>query len=137
MIQQIQIPEEEADEPDLAPMVDMVFLLLIFFMVSSHLNQMDKIEVDLPVESHAAVAEEMRDRRTITIQSDGTIFLGTTRSSLAEVGPVVKKELAVVKNLKIYIRADRGVQYKEVEDVMKACSQAGASEILFAAYESP
>ena len=137
MHNQIQLPEEEHEDVDMAPMVDMVFLLLIFFMVASHLNQMDKVEVDLPVESHAAVPDEPRDRRTITIQKDGTIFLGSMPRTLDDVGPVVAKEVEQIKGLKIYIRADRGVRYEQVEDVMKACSQAGASEILFAAYESP
>jgi biopolymer transport protein ExbD len=134
---QIQMPTEEAEEPDMAPMVDMVFLLLIFFMVASHLNQLDKVEVDLPVADNAAVPDEMRDRRTITITDDGQIYLGTIKAELDQVGPTVKKEIAKIKDLKIFIRAARGVKYKEVEQVMKACSQAGASEILFAAYESP
>ena len=36
---------EGDDEVQMAPMIDMVFLLLIFFMVASHLNQLDKVEI--------------------------------------------------------------------------------------------
>ena len=136
-MQQIELPVEENEEVDMAPMVDMVFLLLIFFMVSSHLNQMDKVEVDLAVESNASIPDEVRDRRTITIKLDGKIYLGSIERPLKDVAPTVQQELTKIKDLKIYIRADRGVRYEQVEEVMKACSEAGASEILFAAYESP
>jgi biopolymer transport protein ExbD len=58
---------EADDSTPMAPMVDMVFLLLIFFMVASHLNQLEKVEIEVPQAAHAAVPEQLNDRRTITI----------------------------------------------------------------------
>jgi biopolymer transport protein ExbD len=131
----LKLPEEEAEEVNMAPLVDMVFLLLIFFMVASHLNQLDKVEIDVPVASHAKVPDELRDRRTITIKADGSIYLGTLPKTLQDVGPTVRRECRAVPNLKVYIRADKRLRHKKVKEVMKACAAAGAGEILFAAYE--
>ena len=49
----------------------------------------------------------------------------------------MKKELAQVPGLKVYLRADKRVRHRRVRDVMQACAEGGAAEIIFAAYESP
>jgi biopolymer transport protein ExbD len=123
------------EEISMAPLIDMVFLLLIFFMVASHLNQLDKVEIDVPVADHAKVAEDMSDRRTITVKADGTVYLGSVPSSLEKIGPQVEKERRIVPGLKIYLRADKNTPHHYVRDVMKTCAANGASEILFATYE--
>ncbi len=66
-----RIPTEGGDdEINMAPMIDMVFLLLIFFMVASHLTALERIPVSLPVADKAKVPEEARDRQLITVLPD-------------------------------------------------------------------
>jgi biopolymer transport protein ExbD len=127
---------EEDDGIQMAPMIDMVFLLLIFFMAASHLNQLEKVEIEVPVARHAAVPDDLLDRRTITIQADGSLYLGNRPGVLEEITPLVRKELAAAPMLKIYVRADERVRHRRVREVMKACADAGAAEVIFAAYET-
>ena len=127
--------EGEEGEIPMAPMIDMVFLLLIFFMVASHFHQLERVDINVPVADQAKVPEELDGRRTITVKEDGVIYLGTTPVPLDEVGPAIKKEIERVPALKIYLRADRGTPHKDVREVMKRCAENGAVEILFAAYE--
>jgi len=130
-------PQDANDEKvDMAPMIDMVFLLLIFFMVSSHLNQMERIEIDMPIAEHSKVPEEMTNRRTISIDKDGKIFLGIIEADLDSVRKIVTDEQKKIKDLKIYLRADRNIDHKYVREVMAECAAGGAAEILFAAYET-
>lgn len=120
----------------MAPMIDMVFLLLIFFMVASHLNKMDRIEIEPPIAENAAVPDELAGRRTISIRADDTIFIGSTSRELHEVSPLVEKARRHEPQLKIFLRADRRVKHKRVREVMEACADAGVLEIIFATYES-
>ncbi len=127
--------EGEEDEIPMAPMIDMVFLLLIFFMVASHFHSLERVEIEVPVADKAKVPEDLSGRRTITVKSDGVIYLGNKPVPLEEVGPAVKKELERLPALKVYLRADRATPHKDVREVMKRCAENGAVEILFAAYE--
>ncbi len=126
----------EDESVQMAPMIDMVFLLLIFFMVASHLNKMDRVEIEPPIAENSAVPDELAGRRTITIKADDTIFVGSTSRELEEVAPLVESAKRHEPHLKIYLRADRNVKHKRVRDVMKACADAGVLEIIFATYES-
>jgi biopolymer transport protein ExbD len=126
-------PEEEVQ---MAPMIDMVFLLLIFFMVAAHFNVLERVEIKPPVAKHAAIPEDPKDRRTISIKEDGTIYVGMEPRELEEVQPIVERVLEQVPHLKIFLRADRNVPHKRVREVMKACAEAGVVEIIFATYES-
>ena len=127
---------ENEEEVQMAPLIDMVFLLLIFFMVASHLNQLDKIEIRPPIASNAAVPDELAGRRTITIRADETIFIGSLPRDIAQVGPLVEKARQVAPELKIFLRADGRVPHRRVREVMQACAEAGAGEIIFATYEA-
>ena len=124
------------DEISMAPLIDMVFLLLIFFMVASHMNQLDKVEINIPVAEHSKIADDLSDRRTITVKEDGTVYIGSRLSTMEEVGPQVEKERLTIPGLKIYLRADKKTPHEYVREVMKSCAAHGASEILFATYET-
>ena len=63
-------PWQDDDTTPMAPMIDMVFLLLIFFMAASHLNQLERVEIEVPEAAHAVSPRELLDRRTVTIRED-------------------------------------------------------------------
>ena len=132
----VKVWESEEGAP-MAPMVDMVFLLLIFFMVASHLNQLEMVEIQVPEAVNASVPEALNDRRTITIKHDDSVYLGNRPSSVEAVKASVKKEREMIPGLKIYLRADKRVKHGRVREVMKACAEGGAAEIIFATYEAP
>lgn len=125
----------EEEEIEMAPMIDMVFLLLIFFIVASHFNQLEQVDIEAPVADKATVAKDFSGRRTITIQADETIYVGAFPRELDEVQPLVEKTREKVPGLKIFLRADKRVKHKRVREVMQACAQAGAAEIIFATLE--
>jgi biopolymer transport protein ExbD len=133
----LQLPNEsESDHVPMAPMIDMVFLLLVFFMVASHMNRLERVEIGVPVAEHARRPKDLADRRTITVREDGQLYLGSRPSSLEEITPAVERQQREVPGLKIYLRADKDTDHGKVRAVMKACAEGGASEIIFAAYET-
>jgi biopolymer transport protein ExbD len=138
-----RIPVEGGDEEiNMAPMIDMVFLLLIFFMVASHLTALERIPVPLPVADEAKVPKQAMGRQLITIQAkddtgdQAVIYMNLKEISLEQFGETVKQMYSDDSNVQIYLRADRRVKHKHIREVMDACAQVGVSDIIFGTFES-
>lgn len=138
-----RIPIEGGDDDiNMAPMIDMVFLLLIFFMVASHMSKMDRTPVELPVADKSTVPENAIGRQLITIRSQDTtgdevdILMNLKVMDVEEVTPMVQKILAEDKDAEIYLRADRYAKHKHVREVMAACAEGGVANVIFATFES-
>lgn len=130
-----QSPEE--DFP-MTPMIDMVFLLLVFFMTVSTLAQADRAKkLNLPESAQSDVpdAENLPNRGTISLDADGTIYLGTTAVSLADMQSTMEASLEANPELRIHLRADETTPYVEIKKVLKACAEVGAYEVIYATYQ--
>ena len=121
----------------MAPMIDMVFLLLVFFMCVSTLAKADKAEkVELP-ESHASeVPEDVSARGVVSVKEDGSIFVGTQSVSLEVLKERIGGELKRNQELQITVRADKTTPFGEIKKVLKACAEVGAYEVIYATYEA-
>ena len=130
------------DEINMAPMIDMVFLLLIFFMVASHMSKLDRIPVELPVADKSVVPEQTPERQLITIRSkdrsgeEVDIIMNLQPVTIEQVSLQVQKLLAENKDAEVYLRADRFVRHKYVKKVMAACAEGGVANVIFATFES-
>jgi biopolymer transport protein ExbD len=130
-----QSPEE--DFP-MTPMIDMVFLLLVFFMTVSNLAQADRAKkLDLPESAQSDVpdAENLPNRGTISLDADGVIYLGVEAVSLEQMQSTMKDSLAANPELRIHLRADQATPYAEIKKVLKACAEVGAYEVIYATYQ--
>ncbi len=90
---------------NMAPLVDVVFLLLLFFMLTSHLVQNPAIKVNLP-ESKTAVSEE-ESVKTISITGEGKIFFMDSQVDLKRLQATIRKSLTDTEKVSLRIRADR------------------------------
>lgn len=90
---------------NIAPLVDVMFLLLLFFMLTSHFIQEPAIKIKLP----DSKTSEARDERvkTILIAKDGEIYFMDQRVSLKEIQAVIKTSLADSEKDLLRIKADR------------------------------
>lgn len=136
-----KIPTEGGDdEINMAPMIDMVFLLLIFFMVASHLTSLERVPVSLPVADKAKVPEEARDRQliTVTAETDGSAayYMNLQKVDIKELSAEITRRHEADENVRIYLRADRQVRHRHIKAVMEACAEAGIADIIFGAFES-
>ncbi len=126
----------------MAPMIDMVFLLLIFFMVASHMSKMDRTPVELPVADESIVPEGALGRQLITIRSQDMtgeevdILMNLKKIQVEEITPIIRNLLAENANAEVALRADRYARHKHVKEVMAACAEGGIANVIFATFES-
>lgn len=123
---------------NMTPMIDVVFLLIIFFLVSSHLAKQEaQLELPLP---EAATGEEPVEagtpRLTVNLLADGSLTLAGRRVELAELPQrIAERRAREGEDLEVRIRSDRNVPYAAVEPVMLACVRSGVWNVTFAVYQ--
>ena len=115
---------------ELTPMIDVVFLLMIFFLVASKLDEDDRaIDVTLPQASAAKPLTTRPREFIITIDRNGTIFTGSNPVTPEALIGLLRQ--AVADNpgrQRVTVRADENVAHKHVVTVMDACVQAGVED---------
>jgi len=122
---------------NMTPLIDVVFLLIIFFLVSSHLaRQETQLELDLPAASSGHQEMQSRTARvTINVLPDGQLLLGSDEVALAELGHRLQVERQKTSgDLAVRLRADRQVAYQHVEPVLTACAAAKVWNVSFAVF---
>lgn len=125
------------EEFQMAPMIDMVFLLLVFFMCVSTLAAAEKnVEVALPESEESKVPEDLSDRGTITVDAEGRIYLGARAVSLDEMRQAIGASLRENPRLRVLVRADQTTQFGDIKKVLKACAEEGAYEVIYATFQS-
>lgn len=133
--------QSEELQMDMSSMIDLVFLLLIFFMVSSHLIivKIDK-RVKPPTAKNAQVAKDARGRVVVNILDDGSIWdvdlneLPTTESITDYVDQSrLRNEEAGIET-RLNLRADKNVDTRVIKRVVQAAGEAGVSEVIFGSW---
>ena len=122
----------------MTPMIDVVFLLIIFFLVSSHLaKQESQIELELPV---AASSDEDinqdNPRVTVNVKQDGSLWIRgrvVEQEKLKSVFESAAKQQDG-KSVEVRIRGSRLAPYSTVEPIMLACTKAGIRNVTYAVY---
>lgn len=121
----------------MAPMIDMVFLLLVFFMTVSNLAQAEKrIKLDLPESGQADVPKELSDRKTISVDAEGVAYWGAQPIELDKLPAQLEPLVANTPDLRIQLRADRTTEFSHIKEVLKSCAEAGAYNIVYSTYQS-
>lgn len=116
---------------DLTPMVDVVFLLLIFFMVSTTFITLESgLPVDLPQAQSPQTS--ISDLPTVTITRDEQIFLAGSPLSEASLTGALRQALDESGLRVVVLRADQSVPHGFVVRVMDLIKQAGAERIAIA-----
>jgi biopolymer transport protein ExbD len=126
--------EDEDVQVDMSPMIDMVFLLLIFFIVASIIVE-DKVSIEVPVAEYAKVPDDITGRFIISVTADGQIYVGKKPVTLEEMKEILRPQVEEDPKLRIMIRADGNLKYKVNEKIMTACAEVGAMDLIYSAYE--
>lgn len=119
-----------------ASMPDIIFQLLIFFMVTTVLRQYDGLEVELPDAKKIEKLPNKRDVSTIWINGKNQIVLDdVTVSEVNEVRTVVYNKLVENKRLIMSLKVDKGAEMGTLIDVQQELRKANALKVNYSALQ--
>jgi biopolymer transport protein ExbD len=135
--------DEEEAKIDMSPMIDMVFLLLIFFIVNATaiIVQTDP-EVKPPIAKNSKRQEDGRGRIVINVRKDGTYTNEqfVILPGKEEITDMVKKYKEKIDSEglkpKLHLRGDQETMFKYSRTAISAAAEAGVTEVVFAVYET-
>jgi len=113
---------------NLTPLIDIVFLLLIFFLLTTQFIEEDGIGVRLP--TAASAVDRERDELAVVVAAEGDLFVEGQRLSMTELGPRLRDLMG--RDTTIVLRGDREVHLQQVVSVMEQAKLAGAARIVVA-----
>ena len=134
----MRLPKKQDDEIgfQLAPMIDMTFLLLVFFMVTTKISKEQiKVDIKLPTAANAVVPSDLSDRDIISIDSAGQYFVGQKPVDKKQLTAHLKQRFKDTPPLRLYVRADLQTHGKQIKELMKIASEAGAINVIFGTYK--
>lgn len=124
----------EPSPMQLAPLVDVLFLLVIFFAVTSHYAKNEQVmDISVP----AAEEGKEKESRTVgeiivNIKTDGEIIVNGQTLTEAELLTKLKNIASIYKDQAVILRGDEVTNYKHVIRVLDTCQKAGIWNIAFA-----
>lgn len=126
----MRLQHHDKEEPtvDLTSLIDVVFLLLIFFMVSTTFERESVLKVDLPEASSVEEREEIPDSLELVIDSEGRMYLNDQRlidSEERTIRAAIEQMAGEERNLPMVLRADRQTPHHFVVTAMDVAAQLG------------
>ncbi|MDO4569399.1 MAG: biopolymer transporter ExbD [Planctomycetia bacterium] len=119
----------------MTPMIDVVFLLIIFFLVASHFSRQEvAVEVDLP---HAQSGDDVKDdeiaRLTLSIPQPGAWYIGQNEIQEENIEEILQMEKARRQGAyQLRIRCAKSIPYGEMEPILILAARLGIGDIQFA-----
>jgi biopolymer transport protein ExbD len=120
---------------DLTSLIDVIFLLLIFFMVSTTFEHQALLKVDLPEASEVEDRAEMPDSLELVIDAEGRMFLNDQRlvdSDARTIRAAIGQAAGNQRDLPLILRADRETPHHFVVTSMDVAAQMGFSNLSIA-----
>ncbi len=114
-------------------MVDVVFLLLIFFIATMQYTQSEReLNVSVPVAEEGADARQTVGEIIVNVRESGEVVVDKSVMDKTQLFEKLKRIAAVHKNQAIRIRGDGKVEYQKIVEVIDVCQKAGIPNISFA-----
>ena len=115
---------------NLTPMIDVVFLLVIFFMVGAKFTQEEgNIKVDVPGVGNLDAMTRGPDRKKIDVMSDGSIVFDNQQVSIGQLQPMLASAKANYPEMGVVVRGDPKLNLEVFTEVLQAVRQAGVSDL--------
>jgi len=122
-------PALEAGSPEIsmAPLIDVVFLLLIFFMVTTVFPENRGLLIEKPESIHS---EPLAMKKIVfNVSKEGEVFFQKSRIDVKDVERLVKEQLATAPDTAVLMHVDKNATTEIFIRVMDACKQGGAKNV--------
>ena len=127
---QFRLQRRSTPNVNITPFIDVVFLLLIFFMLSTTFVVQPGISVNLP--KAESQADSRTDEATVVVTAEGVLYLDEQRVSMDELGAGLTKRLQEAPETVVIIKADQAINHGLVVTVMDLAKRHGVRRIAIA-----
>jgi len=127
---------KDPPEVNLTPLIDVVFLLLIFFMISTTFEKESQIKVLLPQADASTVIEKMPEMLDITVDAEGRFYVNQQEVINRDVNTIkqaITKATGGVQDIPVVITGDANASWQAIMKAMDAASQLGFTNMTFPA----
>jgi len=122
-------PRQKVEIP-LTPLIDIVFLLLIYFLLTTNFMVEEGINIRLP--QAKASAPQIQEEITVYIDQEGGVFLKNKEIALPKLFDVLQEMIGGNSEIIVMVKADRSVTVEKVVTVMDVAKAAGAGRLILA-----
>jgi biopolymer transport protein ExbD len=124
----VQLPSPKKVRIEMLPLIDIVFLLLVFFIYAMLSMAVHRgLPVELPLSSTAQIDKKLT--LSVSVEADETIYVNKERVALEHLPEVLRSKAALTREPGVLIFADRSLQYQMIYNVLDKIRQAGLSRI--------
>ena len=121
---------DEQPALNLTPMIDIVFLLIIFFMVGTKFTELErKIGLQVPEVADKGALTAAPERKIVNVYRDGTLTLDQSPVTLDELTAELAAFRSQYEDLGVLVRGDAKGKFQGVASVLNACRQAGIRDL--------
>lgn len=124
----IDLQEEDNIEVQMAPLIDCVFLLLIFFLVATTLKKINKeLPIDLPRADAAIEVREEPDTLVLGVDRVGNLYVNSQPATVTMLFENVRD--AKLRNRPVRLDADKDTRYERILEVIEMCRVEGINNV--------
>ena len=127
--------KKKDDEPriSIAPLIDIVFLLLIFFMVTAHYDIAAGVQIKLPKVTKKTASPDAESRIILIVDKDANIYIDGTKIDMKTLKSRLTEEVKSRGMLNLVLQADSDVRHGKVVEIMDMAKASGINSIVIAA----
>ena len=126
----IKTHQDEKPTLNMTPMIDILFLLIIFFMVGTKFTEIErKIDLEVPEVSDTQTPETPPQHKIINVFRDGSVTLDEEQMDLKQLESRLASLRQQSSSLSVIIRGDAEGAFQNVASVLSVCRQAGVSDL--------
>ncbi len=129
----------EPPRVDITPLIDVVFLMLIFFMVSTTFDKQTQLKVELPEATASEVEEQAPDKIEITIDAQGQFYVNE-RELVKHDADTLRRTMEKIADgrpdMPIMVSGDRNAPLQSMMTVLDVAAQLGMAHLSFVARQS-
>ena len=122
---------------NLTPLIDIVFNIMIFFLVTAHFVRSSESEpVDLPSATQTDDEDRTTHRLVLTVRKDRSLLIGGNAVTLDDFERSLVSSSHDPQDFQVQIRADKDVPYSTIEPVLLKCAEHGIQNVGFKVFEA-
>jgi biopolymer transport protein ExbD len=126
----LKTQQDEMPQLNLTPMIDVVFLLIVFFMCAAKFADMERdIDLRLPEVAKADEANTAPKARQVAVYGGGRIALDKEDVTLAQLSERLAMAISEQPGLSVVILGDAACEFQHVAETLAACKEAGVTQL--------